>query len=198
MLVIHRAERADVLADALAELLVEPPADAFAAELVAVPTRGIERWLSQRLSATLGARKGGADGVCANVEFPSPGSLVAGVLELSSGIARDQDPWRPERLVWTLIEVVEQAIEEPWLDPLARHLRADRSQRYTRLEHLARLFDEYAAHRPELLRAWALGEHGADLAGPGLARHPALGWQRELWLRARERIGVSSPAERLE
>ena len=43
MLVIHRAERADVLALALAELLAEVPADPLAAEVVAVPTRGIER-----------------------------------------------------------------------------------------------------------------------------------------------------------
>ena len=46
MLEIHRAERADMLADALAELLANAPPDPFAPDVVAVPTRGIERWLT--------------------------------------------------------------------------------------------------------------------------------------------------------
>src|ERR1044072_7684525 len=50
---IHRPDRADGLVDALATLLAEPPQDPFASEVVAVPTRGMERWLTQRLSTTL-------------------------------------------------------------------------------------------------------------------------------------------------
>ena len=37
MLTLHRAERADTLADTLAALLATPPADPFAREVVAVP-----------------------------------------------------------------------------------------------------------------------------------------------------------------
>ena len=62
---IHRAERADTLAAALAELLTEPLDDVFAEEVVAVPARGIERWLTQRMSHHLGARSGRHDGICA-------------------------------------------------------------------------------------------------------------------------------------
>ena len=73
---IHRAERTDVLADGLGELLATPPADPFAEDLVVVPARGVERWLSQRLSHVLG-RGSGDDGVCAGVVFRTPGSLIA-------------------------------------------------------------------------------------------------------------------------
>ncbi len=52
---LHRAPRTDVLADALGALLATPPEDPFAQELVLVPAKGIERWLSQRLSHVLGA-----------------------------------------------------------------------------------------------------------------------------------------------
>ena len=72
MLHIHRAERADGLVNALGELLAAPLGDPFAAEVVAVPTRGMERWLTQRLSSGLGAQPGRADGICARVEFPTP------------------------------------------------------------------------------------------------------------------------------
>ena len=57
MLHVHRAERADRLADGLAETLLEPLEDPFAPEVVAVPTRGIERWLTQRLSTRLGTTR---------------------------------------------------------------------------------------------------------------------------------------------
>ena len=50
MLHVHRAERADGLVGALAALLSEPLGDPFAPEVIAVPTRGMERWLTQRLS----------------------------------------------------------------------------------------------------------------------------------------------------
>jgi exodeoxyribonuclease V gamma subunit len=43
MLTIHRAARADALVDALAAVLVDPLDDPFTPEVVAVPTRGVER-----------------------------------------------------------------------------------------------------------------------------------------------------------
>jgi exodeoxyribonuclease V gamma subunit len=51
---IHHASRADALVDALRELLADPPDDPFAPDVVSVPTRGIERWITQRQSARLG------------------------------------------------------------------------------------------------------------------------------------------------
>ncbi len=59
MLHVHRSDRADGLIEALRALLAAPPADPFAREVVAVPTRGMERWLTQQLSNALG--------ICANV-----------------------------------------------------------------------------------------------------------------------------------
>ena len=90
---LHRAERTDLLADGLGALLADPPPDPFAEELVLVPARGVERWLSQRLSHVLGRgrEKGSADGVCAGVAFRHPQSLIA---EITGTI--DDDPWSPD------------------------------------------------------------------------------------------------------
>src|ERR671922_1637303 len=105
MLHVHRSDRADALAGALSALLGDPPPDPFAREVVAVPTRGMERWLSQRVSSALG--------VCANVDFPPPGRLVADAVATASGIDPDGDPWRPERAVWRLLELVDGSLHEP-------------------------------------------------------------------------------------
>ncbi|MEA2282808.1 MAG: exodeoxyribonuclease gamma subunit [Solirubrobacteraceae bacterium] len=192
MLHIHRAERADGLVRALRELLAAPLGDPFAAEVVAVPTRGMERWLTQRLSSGLGAQPGRADGICARVEFPTPRRLVGDAVAAVSGIDPDADPWLPERAVWPLLEIVDGALGEPWLGPLAEHLGdGDRAaRRYAGVRHLADLFDRYALYRPELMRAWARGEDagvGADAA-----------WQAQLWRRLRDRLEVAGPAERID
>ena len=107
--------------DALAALLREPPADPFAPELIAVPTRGMERWLTQRLSTGLGTSSGRADGICANVAFPSPRRLTDEAVAVASGIEPEADAWLPERLVWALLEVVDTSLHEPWLRSLAAH-----------------------------------------------------------------------------
>lgn len=85
MFVVDRAERPDVLADVLAELFLEAPGDPFTPEVVAVHSRGVERWLSHRLAARLGTSRGRADGVCANLRFPFPGRLVGDALAKATG-----------------------------------------------------------------------------------------------------------------
>jgi exodeoxyribonuclease V gamma subunit len=192
---IHRAERADGLVDALGALLAEPLGDPFAREVLAVPTRGIERWLTQQLSSALGASAGRGDGVCANVDFPTPRRLVGDAVAVASGIDADADPWLPERAVWPLLEIVDESLAEPWLRSLAEHLGgpddpARRARRFATVRHVADLFDRYALHRPELVRAWAAGD---DAGIPGDAA-----WQAELWRRLRERIPAADPAERLQ
>src|SRR3954469_14565748 len=166
MLHVHRSDRADGLIEALRGLLAEPPADPFAPELICVPTRGMERWLTQRLSAGLG--------ICANVEFPFPRKLTGEAVAAASGIDPESDPWLPERLVWTLLDVVGEARDEPWLAP---HLPTEAARRFAAVRHLARLFDRYALHRPEVLT----GDH----------------WQGELWRRLVARIDEPDPAARM-
>jgi exodeoxyribonuclease V gamma subunit len=191
MLHVHRAERADRLADGLAATLLEPLSDPFAPEIVAVPTRGIERWLTQRLSMQLGTTADRSDGVCANVEFPFPARLIQGALATATGIDPDSDPWIAERSVWPLLELVDECLGDPWLATLARHLEGARGdpedpmRRFGVVRHIADLFDRYSVHRPDMVRAWAEDRHEET-------------WQPELWRRLRERIGVPSPAERLK
>ncbi|MGO4613301.1 exodeoxyribonuclease V subunit gamma [Nocardia sp. 2YAB30] len=199
---IHRAERADVLAEALAGALATPQADPFAGEVVAVPAKGVERWLTQTLSAVLGAGHA-EDGVCANIAFPSPAALVAEVLAAASGVRPADDPWAQERVVWSLLRVIDASLSEPWCDVLARHLGAQDpsareprvGRRYATAAHLAALFDSYGSQRPELLTAWAAGR---DVDGAGGQVPDDLRWQPMLWRGLRAEVGVPSPAERLD
>src|SRR5690349_2937169 len=106
---LHRADRTDLLADGLGALLADPPDDAFAHDLVIVPAKGVERWLSQRLSHRLG-RGSGQDGICAGITFLSPRSLIGRLTDHRT----EDDPWSPEQLVWPLLEVIDDSLDEPW------------------------------------------------------------------------------------
>lgn len=203
MLHVHRAERADALVDSLRELLLAPGADPFAPEVVAVPTRGMERWLAQQLSTGLGATPGRRDGICANVEFPSLRRLVGDAVATASGVEPDEDPWLPEHAVWPLLAVVDSCAGEPWLRTLSAYLgrttdppdEARLARRFSTVRHLADLFDRYALHRPAMLTAWARGDD-LDAAGTPLPADAV--WQAELWRRLRTAIALPGPAERIE
>jgi exodeoxyribonuclease V gamma subunit len=199
---VHRAERADRLVDGLAALLAGPAADPFTPEVVAVPARGVERWVTQRLSHVLGAGPRGADGVCADVLFPHPSRLVAEVVARAAGLEPDDDTWDPDRVVWPLLDTVDACAPEPWCRALAGHVGVDpddprphrRGRRLSAARHLATLYDSYAAHRPGMLTDWLAG-HDTDGAGADLPDD--LRWQAELWRRLRDTVGLPSRAERL-
>lgn len=203
---LHRAPRADVLADQLGELLTIPLADPFATEVIVVPAKGMERWLSQRLSHRLG--RGGTvgerrdDGVCAGVDFRTPWSLVA---EITG--QRDEDPWAPDALAWPVLEAIDDALGEAWAEPLAIHLghglrgadadvgEADLrlGRRYGLARRIAGLFASYSLQRLTVLDAWATGR---DTDGWELPVPDDLAWQPELWRRVVERVPAPAPPER--
>ncbi|WP_154796297.1 exodeoxyribonuclease V subunit gamma [Occultella kanbiaonis] len=195
-LFLHRAAATGTLADGLAELLATPLADPFAQEVVAVPARGVERWLAQRLSHRLGTGARGGDGVCAGVRFLNPHSLVSLVL----GIERD-DPWHPDQLAWTVLRAVDESLREPWAGALATHLGADgsldeteqglrRGRRYAVARRLAGLFSGYALQRPAIVTDWRAGGGGDGLGGT-LAED--LAWQPYLWRAVLELVDAPPP-----
>jgi exodeoxyribonuclease V gamma subunit len=111
------------LADHLADhLITAPPRDPFASVEVVVPSRGVERWLTQRLSTRLGATAHEA-GVCANVTFPFLGGVVERILAATlGGEAGDVDPWSPERLAWPLLALLDDLPTASAFEPLRLHL----------------------------------------------------------------------------
>lgn len=191
-LLLHRAERSDRLVTGLAELLAQQPSDPFAAEVVGVPTRGVERWLAQRISDRLG--------VCAGVEFWSVRRLVATSLGAVTHVDPDTDPWHPARAVWPILAILDAAQDERWAALLWRHLRgrsAERSRggrRWLTARRAADLFARYATQRPELLARW---QRGQNTDADGIELGPDSTWQPELWRRLRAALDVPGPAERL-
>lgn len=202
---IHRSERADALADALVRIIADPPDDPFTPEIVAIPTRGVERWLTHRIAQTVGASEDRRDGICAHVEFPFPSRLIGDVLAGATGVNPAQDPWRPERLVWPVLATIDAHLDEPWLSVIANHLGAGapkagddgdnqdlrQRRRFSTARRIAELFDRYSTYRPDLILRW----HTMSGEDPTLASDAQ--WQPELWRRVHLAVGAPSPPERI-
>ncbi len=199
---LHRAARTDLLADGLGALLTDPLPDPFAQDLVLVPARGVERWLSQRLSHVLGSRPGRDDGVCAGVAFRTPGSLISeisGISRITGAIdAIDDDPWAPDAMTWPLLEVIDASLDKPWCQTLAKHLgewdiddeaELRKGRRYAVARRLAGLFAGYARQRPQLLIDWMEG-NDRDLDRD---LDPDLAWQPRLWRQLVTLVRVDPP-----
>lgn len=184
---LQLASRADALLPGLVDWLAPPPADPFQADVVVVPNAGVRDWLRARLGEHLGATARGGDGVCANVTFLYPGAFTSAALGHSRP---DDDPWAPDALAFTVLDVLHHGeLEAPGFPPRrGGHAYARRA---------ADLFDRYATQRPEMLAAWATGAD-VDAAGPpdDQALDASQVWQARLFRAVRERLGPPSPAER--
>ncbi len=181
MLKIHRSNRAESLATALAGVLARPsgdgadPADVLVEEVVVVPSPGMERWLSMRI-----ARE---SRICANVRFPFPASLVRDAMTAALGPGESPaggDAWSGLRIAWRVLQALRERVgADPRFAPLQAYLGPDQgpgSPVGTRAWGLARriadVFDGYLTYRQDLVLGWEAGTVGPDEADD---------WQPELW-----------------
>jgi len=172
LLNVVRSNRAEWLARVLAEQLrLNPPAPLDEVEVV-VNTWPTSRWLGEQLAAV--------NGISALVRFPFPGSRLRQLVRAVLGADTEgDDPWRAERLVWTVLEVLPELLEQREAEPLRRWMDlhpANPDQlnrdRWLLARSLADAVDDYALYRPDALGRWLAG--GADGMPEGLRWQPLL------------------------
>ena len=207
MLKVVMADRPQDLINALVEGLSEPTTDPFQQEWVSVPSLGFRNYLNQELALQLGTdrKEGQADGISANIQMVFPGALRWLILDAdragqgSGQSAAEQivDPWRAERLVWTLLEVLSGS--SSGLDERLTNLNSAVSLAGRALP-ISLLFDRYMVHRPQMILSWIdhkdVGPDGNDLLEAQL-------WQPSLFRAVHARItaqytNIATPSERLE
>lgn len=167
--------------------------DPFARPLLLVPGSGMQRWLGQQL-ARYSASDG--EGISAGLDT----HRIASLEQVIDPASRD-DPWLPERLVWSVLDAVDA--REAGLEPLIRHLGAN-DQRYANALRVARLLRRYADYRPSMLAAWAAEgvpsglspTEGGAPPGPELSELGFHSWQRALWTALQRRVSSPNPVER--
>ncbi|MFK7989859.1 MAG: exodeoxyribonuclease V subunit gamma [Sandaracinaceae bacterium] len=151
-------------------------ADPLAPVYIVVPNRNVERYVE------LGVARG--LGVAANLRFERLGWLVSSFL----GDQVLTEDALTARVLRALLDP--ELVSSPSLGPVRRYLGgagedtdAVERRRVQLALHVARLFEEYAFSRPELLDAWSLDE--GRFAGGEHAETEA--WQRAVFRHARGR-----------
>ena len=150
----------------LAERLTGKRDDPFAPDLVVVPGRGMIDWLQESLSPMMGPSS-----IVANVHFWLPNEFNSNA---GAHVVEPLDRWGVESLQWRVLEVLSVAHNVG--EELAPGFRvAQRKADFAR--RVAELYDSYVVHRPEMVRAWSLGQD-TDGFRPLPVRHK---WQPLLW-----------------
>jgi exodeoxyribonuclease V gamma subunit len=167
-LFLHSSNRLEVLAFELAKVLHTPLSSPLATEVIAVQSKGMERWLSLQL-ATI-------DSIWANYRFPFPTALIRELLASLLGPVAESPLLVPENLAWRLMEILPAKLATPTYQQLAPYLH-DHSGGDLRLWQLcgriAETFDQYLVYRHPLINAWEEGR--LQHLGP----HEE--WQADLW-----------------
>ena len=179
MLTLYRSNRAEFLAQLLAQQLIDQQPGPLETLEVMVNTWPTSRWLGEQLAV--------ANGISSLVRFPFPGSrfreLVRQVLDLPP---KEADPWRANQLVWPVLELLPELLEQPAALPLKRWLdgreggrqpQALSRDRWQLARMIADAFDDYALYRADQLAQWSASPSSAETD-----------WQPLLWRRLADQL----------
>ena len=167
-LFLHSSNRLEVLAVELAKVLHAPLSSPLAPEVIAVQSKGMERWLSLQLASI--------DGIWANYRFPFPTALIRELLASLLGEVAESPLLVPENLTWRLMEILPAKLATPTYQHLAPYLydhSGDDLRLWQLCGRIADTFDQYLVYRHQLINDWEEGR--LQHLGP----HEE--WQADLW-----------------
>ncbi|HEU0306142.1 MAG TPA: exodeoxyribonuclease V subunit gamma, partial [Lysobacter sp.] len=174
---LYHSNALDVLAGLLAEEVAKLPADGdwLRPDIVLVPQFSMRRWLQQVLAERLG--------ICANLQFLTPGEFVDFALDQNLGAAPEADRLAPDTLRWHLLRELRASPPAALAGFLSGN---DPLKPWSLANALAGTFEKYQAWRRDWLLDWE--RTARPRAGvPGQAQEDR-DWQAALWRRiARDR-----------
>ncbi|GCE65084.1 exonuclease V subunit gamma [cyanobiont of Ornithocercus magnificus] len=155
MLTIYSSNRAEWLAQIMADQLSLDPPDPFERVEVIVNARSVGNWLSEQLAEK--------NGISANIYFLFPGTHLRQLVRivLTGDGDEQEDPWRAPSLAWNVLEalpdLLQQNESEALKDWTLNHPCNQRTLNrgwWQLARMIADVFDDYALYRPDRLRSW--------------------------------------------
>ncbi len=186
-LILIHGNHPESLRDLLVSWMKRDPLPPLENEVFLVQSNGIAQWLKLALASDPKADgTGGGCGIAAAMDFHLPSRFLWQVYRAVLG--RDQvpevSPFDKSRLIWRLMGLLPELIQQPVYAPLSRFLQndADLRKRFQLSERLADLLDQYQVYRADWLQCW---EEGQDILttrqGGSQPLKPEDRWQPDLW-----------------
>ena len=182
-MVIH-GNRQEDLRDLLVAWLQRAPLQPLENEVMLVQSNGIAQWLKLALARPIEA---GGLGISAAVDMQLPGRFLWQAYRAVLGEADvpAASPFDKTRLVWRLLRLLPQHLDETAFAPLRTLLGEthDWRRQYRLAMQVADLFDQYQVFRVDWLEDW---QHRNDVLRDSLRNRvvelpPAQRWQPRLW-----------------
>lgn len=152
-------------------------------EIILVQSNGIAQWLKLALAADV--EQGGC-GIAAaiNIQLPSRFLWQTYRLVLGEQAVARQSPLDKEPLIWRLLRLLPDCLDDALFASLKQFLIDDSEQRkhYQLAERLADLFDQYQVYRSDWLQDWLAGKDQlSNVQGHVKPVPPEQLWQPALW-----------------
>lgn len=183
LMVIH-GNRQEDLRDLLTAWLQRAPLHPLENEVMLVQSNGIAQWLKLALARPIQA---GGLGISAAVDMQLPGRFLwtAYRTVLGEAAVPATSPFDKSRLVWRLLRLLPQHLDEPAFASLRALLgdTGDWRRLYRLAMQVADLFDQYQVFRADWLNDW---EHRNDVLRDTVRNRvaelpPTQRWQPRLW-----------------
>lgn len=181
----------ETLRDLLITWMKRYPLSPLENEIMLVQSNGIAQWLKFALAADAiegdgSGKETGGCGIAAALEISLPSRFLWQVYRAVLGreAVPEASPFDKSRLLWRLMRLLPEVINQPVYAPLQRFLDNDseRRKRYQLSERLADLFDQYQVYRADWLEAWKAGvDVLIDARGGRIALPDDQSWQSALW-----------------
>ena len=191
LMIIH-GNRLETLRELVVDWMRTHPLGPLENEVILVQSNGIAQWLQMALAADTDQ---GGSGIAAALDVQLPARFLwdsyRGVLGRDA--VPEQSPLDKQPLLWRLMRLLPELLEQPEFVPLKRFLADDSDcrKRYQLAERLADLFDQYQVYRADWLNDWAAGEDRIGLAREGFRQLEAEEvWQPALWRAVLADVGI--------
>ncbi|WP_438463430.1 exodeoxyribonuclease V subunit gamma [Marinomonas sp. PE14-40] len=170
---LYTGNRLEDLSSILARILsLSLPESPFAKEHILVQSPGMAQWLKMQLAQE--------QGVAAGYEFPLPSTFVWRCFQQALQDIPGQSEFNKPFLVWRLMRLLDNRLEEAEFQQLAWYLAEDDSQlrRFQLCSSIADIYDQYLVYRPDWIAAWEEGNQAKDLPK---SKDQDQAWQSILW-----------------
>ena len=151
-LIIHQSNHVESLAEALTGELAVYNRDPLTPVTIVVQSRGMERWLSIELAQRMG--------LIANARFPFPNTILSEIFTAVMVDASQTNLFETDTLTFRAMKTLPSCLAEESFAPLQEYISKsdDDLRRFQLCQKIATMYDQLATFRPEVIRAWDLGD----------------------------------------
>ncbi len=147
MFYLYTSNRLEVLARHLALLLRQANDSPLTSATILIQSRGMERWLSMKIAEY--------NGICANIRFMFPNSLIFELFKLVLPDISEDGFLDVEFMKWKLAKIIPSFKDLPFLKELPQEKKDLRLFQLCSL--IADTFDQYIIFRPDMIFRWERG-----------------------------------------